>query len=162
MLAIDLAPRSILGSVMGAFNVVGGGIGVIVFLETGGVLFDAVGPYAPFVFTGLGNVVIVCYALWVMMGAAGLRNSRHEPLTAVKRRKMECEGGRMPWIIVGLLAMALGLWGGAVWWWSVVDLLRGLVPIVLVIVGLLALAVGVTAVRTPERSKDDDLLGDEG
>ena len=45
------------------------------FLEIGGVLFDAVGPYAPFVFTGLSNVVIVCYALWVMMGAGAAQQS---------------------------------------------------------------------------------------
>ncbi|MEO5372968.1 MAG: MFS transporter [Alphaproteobacteria bacterium] len=66
VLAIDLAPREILGSVLGAFNVVGG-IGIIVFLEIGGLLFDSVGPYAPFVFTGIGNLFIMCYALVVLL-----------------------------------------------------------------------------------------------
>ncbi|MFN3077344.1 MAG: magnetosome biogenesis transporter MamH [Alphaproteobacteria bacterium] len=67
VLAVDLAPKEILGSIVGAFNVVGG-VGIVVFLEIGGLLFDGVGPYAPFVFTGIGNLIIVCYALWVMVG----------------------------------------------------------------------------------------------
>ncbi|MBF0093066.1 MAG: MFS transporter [Alphaproteobacteria bacterium] len=70
VLAIDLAPREILGSVLGAFNLVGG-IGIIVFLEIGGLLFDAIGPYAPFVFTGIGNLLIMCYSLWVLVRSRG-------------------------------------------------------------------------------------------
>ncbi|MFN3077343.1 MAG: magnetosome protein MamI [Alphaproteobacteria bacterium] len=68
----------------------------------------------------------------------------------------------MPWIVVGLLALALGLWGMSVWWWSVVDLLRGVMPIVLIVVGVLALAVGVTAAKTEKETKDEGFLGDEG
>nr|CAX83783.1 Magnetosome protein MamH (MamH protein, major facilitator superfamily) [uncultured bacterium] len=67
VLTIDLTPKEIRGSVLGAFNVVGG-IGIIFFVQTGGALFDAVGPHAPFVFLGIGNIVLMCYAFWVMRG----------------------------------------------------------------------------------------------
>lgn len=53
----------------------------------------------------------------------------------------------MPNIIVGLVAIALGLWGLSVWWWSVAELLRGLVPIVLILFGLVAVGAGVSIVR---------------
>ncbi len=67
VLTIDLTPKEIRGSVLGAFNVVGG-IGIIFFVQVGGGLFDAVGPHAPFVFLGIGNLLITCYALWVLRG----------------------------------------------------------------------------------------------
>lgn len=50
-------------------------------------------------------------------------------------------------IIFGLVALALGLWGVSVWWWSIVELLRGLVPISLILLGLVALGAGVTRIR---------------
>lgn len=65
VLTIDLAPKELRGSVIGAFNTVGA-IGIIFFVQVGGVLFDAVGPHAPFVFTGVANLLIVGYALWVL------------------------------------------------------------------------------------------------
>jgi hypothetical protein len=50
-------------------------------------------------------------------------------------------------IIFGLVALALGLWGVSVWWWSIVEILRGLIPIVLILLGLVALGAGVTRMR---------------
>ena len=67
----------------------------------------------------------------------------------------------MPGVVAGLLAVALGLWGMTVWWWSLVDLLRGLAPIVLILFGVLALAAGVSSVRKESGVKDKDILGDE-
>lgn len=77
VLTIDLTPKEIRGSVLGAFNVVGG-IGIIFFVQVGGFLFDAVGPHAPFVFIGMGNLLLTCYALWVMRGGIkeGLRRDQ--------------------------------------------------------------------------------------
>ena len=63
VLAIDMTPQQIRGSVLGAFNVVGG-IGTVLFIQVGGVLFDEVGPHAPFVFVGIGNLLIMGLALW--------------------------------------------------------------------------------------------------
>ena len=65
VLTIDLAPDEMRGSVLGAFNTVGG-IGMILFVQIGGFLFDYFGPYAPFVFTGIGNLAIMLYAFSVM------------------------------------------------------------------------------------------------
>lgn len=65
-------------------------------------------------------------------------------------------------IIFGLVALALGLWGVSVWWWSIVEMLRGIVPIMLILLGLVALGAGVTRMR--ERSvvyNDPDELQDE-
>ncbi len=62
ILTVDYAPRDLLGSVLGAFNVIGC-IGIIFFVQVGGFLFDYVGPPAPFVFTGVGNLIISAYAL---------------------------------------------------------------------------------------------------
>ncbi|MBF0448115.1 MAG: hypothetical protein HQL67_07950 [Magnetococcales bacterium] len=50
-------------------------------------------------------------------------------------------------IIFGLVSLALGLWGVSVWWWSIVELLRGLVPICLILLGLVAIGAGVTRMR---------------
>lgn len=66
VLTIDLTPREILGSVMGMFFTMGG-IGVILFVTVGGFLFDIVGPHAPFMFTGVGNLFIMVYAFWVII-----------------------------------------------------------------------------------------------
>lgn len=50
-------------------------------------------------------------------------------------------------IIFGLVALALGLWGLSVWWWSVVEMLRGIVPLLLIMLGFVALGAGITRVR---------------
>ena len=53
-------------------------------------------------------------------------------------------------VIIGLLGLALGLWGLTAWWWSVTEFLRGAMPIVFIIFGLVALASGVQTVRVPQ------------
>ena len=60
----------------------------------------------------------------------------------------------MPSVIFGLLTLALGLWGMTAWWWSVTEFLRGAVPVVLIGLGIVALAAGVQSVRTPRGGKD--------
>jgi MFS transporter, DHA1 family, tetracycline resistance protein len=65
IMTIDYSPRDLLGSMLGAFNVIGG-VGVIIFVQVGGFLFDKVGPPAPFVFTGCGNLLITLYAIRLM------------------------------------------------------------------------------------------------
>ncbi len=64
-LALDLAPVEIRGSVMGAFNTIGG-IGIMFFLQVGGMLFDWISPTAPFLFTGVANFIIMAYGLLVL------------------------------------------------------------------------------------------------
>ncbi|MBF0447320.1 MAG: hypothetical protein HQL67_03880 [Magnetococcales bacterium] len=58
-------------------------------------------------------------------------------------------------IIFGLVSLALGLWGVSVWWWSIVELLRGLVPLSLILLGLVAIGAGVTRMRGNQISAPD-------
>ena len=62
----------------------------------------------------------------------------------------------MPKIIFGLISMALGLWGVAAWWWSIVELLRGLVPLLLLILGLVALGAGISRIRNGHSAEPMD------
>ncbi|WP_135075055.1 magnetosome protein MamI [Terasakiella sp. SH-1] len=68
----------------------------------------------------------------------------------------------MPVVIFGLVAISLGLWAMAAWWWSVTELMRGLVPIILVILGIVAVAAGLSKVREDKPVDDEDLLNGEG
>jgi hypothetical protein len=56
--------------------------------------------------------------------------------------------------------LSLGLWGISAWWWSLVEVLRGLVPLLMVILGLVALGSGVTKMQdsTPEESVDPEMM----
>ncbi|MFZ4398309.1 MAG: magnetosome biogenesis transporter MamH [Kiritimatiellia bacterium] len=65
ILAADLTPPDMLGSLLGAFNVVGGA-GQVFFIQIGGILFDTMGPASPFLFIGLANLVVMAYAIAVM------------------------------------------------------------------------------------------------
>jgi hypothetical protein len=58
-------------------------------------------------------------------------------------------------IIFGLVSLALGLWGVSVWWWSVVEVLRGVVPVSLILLGLVALGAGVTRMRDHNSSSHE-------
>lgn len=69
ILALDLTPQTLRGSMIGALNVVSG-IGIILLLEIGGYLFDHVGPYAPFVLIGTGNLLVMSYAFATSRRAA--------------------------------------------------------------------------------------------
>lgn len=50
-------------------------------------------------------------------------------------------------VIAGLIAVVLGVWGLKVWWWSFSELLRGSIPLLLFIGGLVAIAAGVGGVK---------------
>jgi MFS transporter, DHA1 family, tetracycline resistance protein len=65
ILAVDIAPPDIRGSLLGAFNVVGD-LGQAFCIQIGGILFDAMGPASPFLFVGLANLVAMAYAISVM------------------------------------------------------------------------------------------------
>lgn len=69
-LTLDLAPPAMRGSVLGAFNTVGC-IGIIFFLQAGGMLFDWLGPTVPFVFTGIANLLIMFYGLTILKARSG-------------------------------------------------------------------------------------------
>ena len=61
-LASDVSPKPILGSVMGGLNTMQP-IGVLLFLQLGGFLFDKVGPWGPFALKGIADVAC---GLWIL------------------------------------------------------------------------------------------------
>lgn len=52
--------------------------------------------------------------------------------------------------IIGAVALALGVWALASWWWFVVEIIQGLISLALVVGGALAIAV---AARRMYRAK---------
>ncbi len=46
--------------------------------------------------------------------------------------------------VFGLIIIALGLWSLSVWWWSVTEFLRGLLPVVMILFGLIAIGAGIS------------------
>jgi MFS family permease len=65
IVVLEQAPKEIRGTVLGVFNTVGC-LGVILFLQVGGFLFDWIGPTAPFALVGIANFLTFGYALLVM------------------------------------------------------------------------------------------------
>ena len=60
-LASDAAPKQLLGSVLGGLNTVGT-LGIILFLQSSGYLFDNVSYASPFLVKGLVNAL---FGMWV-------------------------------------------------------------------------------------------------
>jgi len=52
--------------------------------------------------------------------------------------------------IIGAVALALGVWALASWWWFVVEIIQGLIALALVIGGALAITI---AARRMYRAK---------
>ena len=67
----------------------------------------------------------------------------------------------MPTIVFGLVCLSLGLWGLSTWWWSIVEFLRGLFPLFLILLGLVALGAGISKMRNNghEEQIDVELTG---
>ncbi len=64
-------------------------------------------------------------------------------------------------IILGLISISFGMWGLTVWWWSFAELLRGLTPVILILIGVLALAAGVSQVQKGGAKSRKQPLGDD-
>jgi hypothetical protein len=66
-------------------------------------------------------------------------------------------------LIVGLILLALGAWGVTAWWDEFGEVLRGLIPIVLLLVGFAAIGTGMKsrATATPE-SEEESLATPRG
>lgn len=88
IVVVELAPRDIRGTVLGVFNTVGC-VGVVFFLQVGGVLFDWIGPTAPFTLVGIANLLTFGYGLLVMKKIHDIQSSdeqdRSVDLSSLKR-----------------------------------------------------------------------------
>ena len=60
-------------------------------------------------------------------------------------------------LIVGLILLVLGAWGVAAWWDEFGEILRGMIPIVLILLGLAAIGAGMKskAASKPEGEDED-------
>ncbi len=64
VLMLDETPPEMRGTMMSLFHLVGG-LGIIFLVQSGGFYFDALGPQAPFILIGTGNLLLVGYAYWL-------------------------------------------------------------------------------------------------
>ena len=79
---LDLVDKELHGSVQGLFYLIGGA-GVILLVQSGGYYFDAVGPNAPFLLMGTGNLLVMLYAAWLI--AIGINESDDHTLKQAKK-----------------------------------------------------------------------------
>ncbi len=64
-------------------------------------------------------------------------------------------------IVFGLIAICLGLWGIATYWWYVVDLMVAVLPIVLFFGGFVALMAGIRNTGLKAKIKDNNNNNEE-
>lgn len=50
-------------------------------------------------------------------------------------------------IILGSILVVVSLFGFMYWWWDVIDILRGIIPIVLLILGIVAIGAGLNMTK---------------
>ncbi len=65
----------------------------------------------------------------------------------------------MKHLIVGLILLCLGAWGIIAWWLEFGAALRGLAPLLLVLVGLAAIGTGVRSYRGVVADEEDETPG---
>ena len=58
-------------------------------------------------------------------------------------------------LLIGLAAVAAGLWGMAHWFDRLVFVLKGIVPLMMVLGGMVAILSGISALRKPPYSGSD-------
>ena len=64
--------------------------------------------------------------------------------------------GKVLTIFGGAAAIALGLWGIAGWWWSFVELLKGVAPCFLILGGLIAFFAGISELKDEAAAKKEE------
>jgi hypothetical protein len=65
----------------------------------------------------------------------------------------------MKHVIFGLVSALLGIWGIIVWWDEFGNVMRGLMPLVLLIIGIIGILAGLQVQK--ELDKEDDSLAEE-
>jgi len=66
----------------------------------------------------------------------------------------------MKHIIFGLVSALLGIWGIIVWWDEFGEIMRGFIPFVLLVIGIIGILAGLQVQK--ESAKKDDALAEEG
>ncbi len=76
VLTIDVTPKPILGSMLGAAYLAGG-IGTVMLVQSSGYYFDALGPRAPFILMGTGKMLVTLFAGWLLLNGIDETNDHH-------------------------------------------------------------------------------------
>ncbi len=66
VLTVDMAPKRMLGAVLGMAYLTGGA-GIIMLTQSSGYYFDAVGPRAPFMLMGTAKLLVTLFASWLIL-----------------------------------------------------------------------------------------------
>ena len=56
-------------------------------------------------------------------------------------------------LIVGLIMVALGVWGASAWWWFLWDVIKGMSVVGLFGVGVILIGLGVTSITRADPAK---------
>ena len=73
-LASDVSPKPLLGSILGGLNTMMP-IGVLIFLQVGGFLFDKLGYWTPFALKGVANLIL---GVWLLMAGRRIKAEAEE------------------------------------------------------------------------------------
>ncbi|MBF0374493.1 MAG: MFS transporter [Alphaproteobacteria bacterium] len=76
VLTVDISPKPILGSMLGAIYLTGGA-GIVLLVQSGGYYFDAVGPRAPFILMGTGKLLVTLFAGWLLIHGIDETSDHH-------------------------------------------------------------------------------------
>lgn len=68
--------------------------------------------------------------------------------------------GNIVAVICGAVAIMLGLFGLIGWWCSFVELLKGSIPPILILGGLLAIAIAVSNIKDDLKAKSEEKPGE--
>lgn len=64
--------------------------------------------------------------------------------------------GRYVTVLGGIISIFIGIWGIVNWWWSFVELLKGSVPLILLLGGLAAFFAGMSEIRDAAQAKKEE------
>ena len=65
--------------------------------------------------------------------------------------------GKYITVLGGLVSIIIGIWGLTSWWYSFVILLKGSVPLILILGGLAAFFAGISEVKDSMQAKKEEV-----
>jgi len=71
-------------------------------------------------------------------------------------RKNKEEGNQMKILLGGIVAVIIGVVGLIAWWVDFLAVLKGMIPVILVLGGALAIYLGIEDVKTTASSKEEE------
>ena len=63
--------------------------------------------------------------------------------------------GKYVTLVGGIISVIIGIWGLKTWYWAFVDLLKGMVPPLLILGGLAAFFAGISEIKDAVEAKKE-------